>query len=265
MPSLSRLPRPSGSGAYRCRPLLPLSTGVQLRSRSASASRTISATWAHSCSPAGSPGSRSMTRRLGWRGRPLASTVHWCTCSSSEARLASQVRVARSSQIGKRIVPSPLPEREPVVDTSCVRTHDGVPPGAFFSKKLALLHPVRPADPGDRAVLQVREERRRDLRVVVEHLALGRAGARVEHLVEVADGEGAAVDVDLELAHRPTPITGTRAGSRSRTSERMNRRGALTQPAVAPRPLTWRKIPEPRWRTCSTLKSVTIDHSYCRG
>ena len=27
--------------------------------------------------PAGSPGSRSMTRRLGLRGRPLASTVHW--------------------------------------------------------------------------------------------------------------------------------------------------------------------------------------------
>ena len=50
--------------------------------------------------------------------------------------MASQVRVARSSQIGKRIVPSPLPDREPVVDTSCVRTHEGVPPGAFFSKKL---------------------------------------------------------------------------------------------------------------------------------
>ena len=62
--------------------------------------------------------------------------VHWWTCSSRAARLASQVRVARSSQIGKRIVPSPLPAREPVVGTSCVRTHDGVPDGAFFSKKL---------------------------------------------------------------------------------------------------------------------------------
>ncbi len=50
--------------------------------------------------------------------------------------MASQVRVARSSQIGKRMVPSPFPDRLPVVDTSCVRTHDGVPGGAFFSKKL---------------------------------------------------------------------------------------------------------------------------------
>ena len=44
--------------------------------------------------------------------------------------------VARSSQIGNRSVPSPLPVREPVVDTVAVRTHDGVPAGAFFSKKL---------------------------------------------------------------------------------------------------------------------------------
>ena len=50
--------------------------------------------------------------------------------------MASHVSVARSSQIGKRMVPSPLPEREPVVGTSTVRTHDGVPGGAFFSKKL---------------------------------------------------------------------------------------------------------------------------------
>ena len=77
-----------------------------------------------------------MTRRFGLRGTPLAFTVHWWTCSSSAARLASQVSVARSSQIGKRRVPSPFPVREPVVDTVAVRTQDGVPDGAFFSKKL---------------------------------------------------------------------------------------------------------------------------------
>ena len=142
VPSLSRLgpppgPPSAGRWAYRCSPLLPLVTGEQDRSRSASASRTSSATRAHSWSPAGSPGSRSITSRSGWRGVPSASTVHWWTCSSSAARLASQVSVARSSQIGKRRVPSPLPVREPVVGTSAVRTHDGVPAGAFFSKKLA--------------------------------------------------------------------------------------------------------------------------------
>jgi len=50
--------------------------------------------------------------------------------------LASQVKVARSSQIGKRRVPLPEAARLPVVGTSAVRTHDGVPGGAFFSKKL---------------------------------------------------------------------------------------------------------------------------------
>ena len=55
--------------------------------------------------------------------------------------MASQVRVARSSQIGNSIVSRSLSEpvrraREPVVGTLAVRTHDGVPAGLFFSKKL---------------------------------------------------------------------------------------------------------------------------------
>ena len=46
--------------------------------------------------------------------------------------------VARSSTIGKTIG-SPLRDspRDPVVGTLAVRTHDGVPAGVFFSKKLA--------------------------------------------------------------------------------------------------------------------------------
>ena len=44
--------------------------------------------------------------------------------------------VARSSTIGNVIVPSPFPDRLPVVGTVAVRTQDGVPLGAFFSKKL---------------------------------------------------------------------------------------------------------------------------------
>ena len=43
----------------------------------------------------------------------------------------------------------------------------------------------------------------------------------------------------------------------------MNTPGALTQPAVAPEPLTWRKIPAPRCRTWDRLKSVTTEMRYC--
>ena len=89
--------------------------------------------------------------------------------------------------------------REPVVGTFAVRTQDGVPAGDVLLEEAHVLDAVRPADPGDRAVLEVRQQHRRDLGVVVEHLALGGAGARVEHLVEVADLEGAALDVDEDL------------------------------------------------------------------
>ena len=126
-----------GRSAYRCRPLLPLVTGRASRSRSASFSRTISATWQHSCSVAGSPGSRSMTIRSALRGRPLRPTRHWWTCSSSAARLTNQVSAARSSTTGNTSrSPCLLSPREPVVGTLTVRTHDGVPWGTFFSKKL---------------------------------------------------------------------------------------------------------------------------------
>ena len=129
-------------------PLLPLVTALDTRSRSVSLSRTSRATWAHSCRPAGSPGSRSTTSRFGFLGRPFLPTVHWWTCSSRAARLTSQVRVARSSTIGKieGVAPPPLEPVEararlPVVGTFAVCTHDGVPAGAFFSKKLACCTP----------------------------------------------------------------------------------------------------------------------------
>ncbi len=159
-----------------------------------------------------------MTRRSGWRGVPSCSTVHWWTWSSRAARLASQVRVARSSQIGKRIVPSPLPVRG-AGRRHLGRTHPRRRAGRrVLLEEARLLHAVGPADPGDRAVLEVRQQHRRDLRVVVEHLALGRAGARVEHLVEVADRQGAALDVDLQVAHPGSPrrCSGERSGGEER-------------------------------------------------
>src|SRR6185436_3439102 len=132
------------------------------------------------------------------------------------------------------------------------------PRGCVLLEEAGLLDAVRPPDAGDRTVLQQRQEHGRDLGVVAEHLALRGAGAGVEHLVEVGQLEGAALDVDPHLlaaarTHLPTAITGTLAGSRRHISLFRKERGALTHPAVAPLPLTCRKIPAPRWRTWAWL------------
>ena len=85
---ISSAPWSPGSAAYSCMPLLPLVTGALARPIPVRRSRTARARRAHSCSPAGLPGSRSITSRSGDRGRPSSSTRHCGTCSSSEARLA---------------------------------------------------------------------------------------------------------------------------------------------------------------------------------
>ena len=165
----------------------------------------------------------------------------------------------------------PCRRGEPVVGTVAVRTQDGVPAGAFFSKKLMSSTPCGQRIRVTAPVLEVRQHHRRDLRVVVEHLALGGPGARVEHLGEVADLEGPALDVDEDLLLLglllrqliAPPRSPGRARVEPRISCRRNGRGALTQPAVAPGPLTCRKIPEPRCRTWRGLKSMTTDSWYC--
>ena len=133
------------------------------------------------------PGRGRSTSRLGLRGRPVRVTVHWCTCSSSAARLTSQVSVARASTTGKRSSPllARTRGRDPVVGTVTVRTHDGVPAGRVLLEERLVAGAVRPADPGHGAVGEVRQHHRRDLGVVVQDLGLGGAGARVHHLLEV--------------------------------------------------------------------------------
>ncbi len=63
----------------------------------------------------------------------------------------------------------------------------------------------------------------------------------------------------------PIAISGVRSWSSRNISLRMNQRGALAQPAVAPLPLTCRKIAPPRCLTWLRLKLVTTAHSYWCG
>mgnify|MGYP006172023645 CR=1 FL=1 len=67
----------------------------------------------------------------------------------------------------------------------------------------------QPAQEDRLVVGEVRQQHRRHLGVVVQHLALGRPGRRVEHLVEVAQLQPAPVDLDghllLGLRHTHSP------------------------------------------------------------
>ncbi len=137
-------------------------------------------------SPAGGPGSRSTTSRSGWRRPPRGPTVHCGVCSSSAPWLAAQTSDATSSSTGRSsIVPSSSVPGE--AGSTWCRTHDGAPRGRFFSKNFSPGDALRPPDPGDRAVAQLAQDRRRHLQVVVQHLGLGRPGRRVHDPVEVAD------------------------------------------------------------------------------
>ena len=65
-------------------------------------------------------------------------------------------------------------------------------------------HPVGPALAGHRPPGDVRDHRRSDAGVVVDHLALGRARLGVEHLVEVRDAQSPAADAhELLLLQHP--------------------------------------------------------------
>ncbi len=100
---------------------------------SASRSRSSTATSQHFSIPAGGPGSRSKTSRSVRGLRARLGTCHCGTCSSSAARFASHTSVASSSTTTKSIVSRFIVE--PGTGSVTVRTQDGVPRAAFFSKK----------------------------------------------------------------------------------------------------------------------------------
>ena len=60
------------------------------------------------------------------------------------------------------------------------------------------------------AAAQVRQQHRRDPRVVLDHLALGEAGRGIEDLVEVGEREPAPLDLDLHALGRGHPRDRTR-------------------------------------------------------
>ena len=155
-------------------PLLPLVTGYRSRPSAPSRSRTRSATWAHSCSPAGAPGSRSMTSRSGLR--RLAVAVDG---PLGHVQL-ERVEVDQVGELGE-VVDQRVGD---VVDRHPRQPATGRPDGRFFSKNIWSPTPCGQRTRVTGAVGEVRQQHRRDLGVVVEHLALGRPGRRVHHLVE---------------------------------------------------------------------------------
>ncbi len=90
----------SSSGAYRCRPLLPLVSGYVVRPMSSIRSLTARAT-SHSCfivTP--SPGSRSNTKRVAGPGYRSPTNRHCGTWTSSAACWAIQASASTVSMIG---------------------------------------------------------------------------------------------------------------------------------------------------------------------
>jgi len=73
---------------------------------------------------------------------------------------------------------------------------------------------LRPAQARDRTTRDVRDQQRRDARVVVDHLALGGAGLGVEHLVEVGQAQAMTAHLDVgvtaltRLGHTAKVISG---------------------------------------------------------
>src|SRR6185312_4410326 len=74
--------------------------------------------------------------------------------------------------------------------------------GALLLVEELALDTVRIALQCERAPAQVREERRSDLRVVLDHVALGEADARVHDLVEVREPQLPSLDRDLDAPAR---------------------------------------------------------------
>ena len=118
------------------------------------------------------------------------------------------------------------------------RTHSGACRALFFSKNVWPVDAVGPAGEGHRPAGQVRQQHRRDPHVVVDHLRLGDADLREQHLVQVGDG----------AACRPSISHPLLAGSRLTTRRPAPGRPATpatTGAAAGPPPSTPRRPTSP--------------------
>ena len=148
-------------------------------------------------------------------------------CSSSPSPRLRASRASRSS----------APSR-------CAAT-TGHRPARSSRRTTASPVPLRPADPGHGAVGEVRQQHRRDLGVVVEHLALGGAGAAGRAPCRGCDQlQGAAVDVDVDLVRWHRHPSAHRSSGAQVGADAAVRR--LAQPAVGGAPGgTARRRPPP--------------------
>ena len=128
---------------------------------------------------AGSPGSRSKTTASGVSGE---SALARGTCSSRDARFATQISVLRSLT-RQTVIRSPSCWR-----ISAVSTQGGRWEGQRFSKKNSLLHPVGVALQRQRPALQMGQDERRDPAVVFQDLGLRETVGGIEVLFQVRQG-----------------------------------------------------------------------------
>ena len=148
------------------------------------------------------PGS-SRRRRPAGRGRgrrraPSAGSAPGASesegCSSIAASCAIQTSVGRSVADAE----VDLAGVRPGLDVGRLHPFRPVLGAALLEEGgVEVVDPFREAAQGHRAAAQVGDHRRRHLGVVVDHLALGEAGLRVEHLVEVGELQLTPVDLDL--------------------------------------------------------------------
>ena len=102
-------------------------------------------------------------------------------------------QVARQAEVDRRALRS-LDDRRRLHPVGPVRR------AAASRRRTCSSTPFGIALQRERPVAQVREQHRRDARVVVDHLALGEPGLGVEHLVEVGELEPLPVDLDTSTA-----------------------------------------------------------------
>jgi hypothetical protein len=191
------------SSAWTWSPREPVTFACPASPCSSRSGRSARAARAASKRPAGGPGSRSKTSCVGVR--------------------VSLDRPEEGVQLDRRLIREPDERSEavdhaeakrPAVTSACLEHRKPV----RFSLALVLV-PLRAVDAvwetadGERPARQVREEHRRDGRVVLDHPRLRETRLGPEHLVEVGQGELSPFDCDDGHASGSSSLTSARRAS----------------------------------------------------